>query len=140
MPIAKGRCIYFGISFLAGVAAAALGQPLIHGNSNATGIIVTVFSVLAGFLVGIIALIGEPSAVASRNSWRFTELNRQGVSQRLARNRWMFLLYLLTLTLIFVASLLEKIAEPWVSAMLPWLERTYLGLAVMAFIVPLWEG
>ncbi len=137
MALAKGRIAYFSLSALAGLVAAIWGQPLIHGNSDATDIIVTVFSVLAGFLVGLIALTGDPTAVATRGSWRFTELNRQGVSRRLARNRWLFVLYLLVLALIFVASLMKTVAyaESLVSIALSWIERVYLGLAVMAFLL-----
>ena len=137
MSLAKGRIAYFLISALAGLIAAIWGAPLIHGNSEAAGIIVTIFSVLAGFLVGLIALIGDTSAVVARGSWRFTELNRQGVYQRLVRNRWLFVLYLLVLTLIFLSSLIKAVAHsiPQLWIALLYVERIYLGLAVLAFLL-----
>ena len=137
MAIAKGRVAYFSFSALTGLAAAIWGQPLIHCNQDAANIIVTVFSVLAGFLVAMIALIGDPSAAAARGSWRFTELNRQGVAQRLARNRWMFVLYLLTLALVFAASLCKMVDGSicYMDSILSWIERIYLGLAVTAFLL-----
>jgi hypothetical protein len=130
MKIATGRCLFFALALAAGCGAATWGQPLIHGNESAVNIIVTVFSILSGFLVAVITIIGDPSGVAARNSWQFTELNRRNVHHRLIRNKWMFVLYLITLTLIFVSSLLSSI--PCVQV---WLERVYLGLAVVAFVL-----
>jgi hypothetical protein len=46
-----------------------VGQPLIHGNQSAIDVIVTVFSILAGFLVAIIAIIGDPASIP-KGSWR----------------------------------------------------------------------
>lgn len=137
MGLAKGRTAYFLLSSLGGGAAAAWGQPLIHNNSDAASVIVTVFSVLAGFLVGLIALTGDASPVAARGSWRFTELNREGVSRRLTHNRGLFVLYLLVLALIFLASLLKTVAaaDALIGAFLNWVERIYLGLAVLAFLL-----
>ncbi len=65
------------------------------------------------------------------------ELYRDGVSRRLARNRWLFVLYLLVLTLIFVASLIKSVActMPHFEAALLLVERIYLGLAVLAFLL-----
>lgn len=87
--------------------------------------------------MGLIALTGDASAVAARGSWRFTKLNREGVSRRLTRNRWLFVLYLLVLALIFLASLLKSVAgaDPLIGTFLNWVERIYLGLAVLAFLL-----
>ena len=137
MEIAAGRIAFFGVSALAGVAASIWGQPAIVGNSAATSVIVTVFSVLAGFLVGLIAIIGDPSAVAARGSWQITELNRDGVAQRLTRCRWLFVLYLSVLVLIFLAAILKPLvaAYPQLGPVPSWLERVYLGLAVTGFLL-----
>ncbi|ADU63419.1 MAG: hypothetical protein KUA35_10285 [Pseudodesulfovibrio sp.] len=125
-----GRIAFFSLALLSGISAAIWGQPLIHGNESAVNIIVTVFSILSGFLIAVITIIGDPSGVASRNSWRFSELNRNNVNRRLIRNKWMFVLYLITLTLIFLSALIKDH-----SAVTIWIERAYLGLAVMAFVL-----
>jgi len=57
------------IAVLLGVSGANYGQPLVHGNDQAAGIIVTVYSILAGFLVAIIAIVGYPLLVPP-GSWR----------------------------------------------------------------------
>ncbi|MBU1001856.1 MAG: hypothetical protein KKE73_04970 [Proteobacteria bacterium] len=130
MKIATGRCLYFIFALTAGVAVSFWGQPIIHGNEKAVNIIVTVFSILSGFLVAVITIIGDPSSVAARDSWQFTELNRNNINRRLVRNKWMFVLYLVTLTLIFISTLVSDF--PGVEI---WIERLYLGFAVMAFIL-----
>ena len=124
------RCLYFFCSLLAAIAAFVWGQPLIHDNKEAVNIIVTVFSVLAGFLVGLITITGDPSRVAALGSWRLTELNRVGVRQRLVRHRWMFVLYLLTIVLLFLSSLCREM-----EVFFSWIERLYFSFAVLAFLL-----
>lgn len=124
------RIFFVSFALLAGVAAAAFGQPFIHGNERAINVIVTAFSILAGFLVAIMTIIGDPGLFATR-SWRYAEVARGNLRNRLTRQKWMFILYLITLALILISSLIEK-AYPLATV---WLERFYLGLAVMAFIL-----
>ncbi len=104
------------------------GQPLIHKNDNALNIIVTVFSILAGFLVAIITVIGDPKSLPS-GSWRRARLGSEVLYNRLTRHRLLFLMYLTTLLLIFVATLLKN-KYPLVDL---WIERIYLFFAIAAF-------
>ena len=83
------------------------GQPLIHGNDNAINIIVTVFSILAGFLVAIITIIGDPSSLPS-GGWQRARLGSEALYNRLTRHKLLFLMYLTTLLLVFVASLIKE--------------------------------
>ena len=87
-------------------AGAYWGQPLIHGNDNAVNIIVTVFSVLAGFLVAIITIIGDPSSLPS-GGWQRARLGSEALYNRLTRHRLLFTMYLITLLFIFIASLVK---------------------------------
>ena len=111
------------------LAAAVYGQPFVHGNSEAISIIVTVFSVLAGFLVAIIAIVGDPGLLAP-GSWRTAELQRARIVDRLTRHQWLFYLYLVTLTFIF-ASVLVPNSFP---RLVVWIERIYLFAGVLAFL------
>ncbi len=114
-------------SFL-GALAAYYGQPLIHGNEQAINIIVTVFSVLAGFLVAIIAIVGDP-VLLPPGTWRAAEMERGKLNKRLIRHKWLFTLYLITLAFIF-SALLFKDKFPDVVV---WLERAFLFFGVFAF-------
>jgi hypothetical protein len=103
MGIDWKRIIFFTVAGGAGFVGFCYGQPLIHENELAINVIVTVFSILAGFLVAIMSIMGEPGVFLSR-TWRASELNRKNVVNRLIRQKWMFYLYLVTLGLILAAS------------------------------------
>lgn len=123
---------FLGLSLAAGAAAAIYGQPLIHGNEQAVNLLVTFFSILAGFLVAIIAVIGDPGMLPA-GSWRAAELGRPELMRRLARHKLLFLTYLVTLAAILLSLLLAK-AHPGRTAIL---ERIYLFLATVAFLYSL---
>lgn len=128
----RSGLLSFVIATTAGVGAAVYGQPLIHGNDQAINVIVTVFSILAGFLVAIIAVIGD-RALLPGSGWQLAELGRQRLIQRLVRYKWLFFAYLMTLGLVFV-SLLLKSLNP---SLIVLLERSYLFLAAFTFILSL---
>jgi len=104
-------------------------QPFIHGNTDAINIIVTIFSILAGFLVAIIAIIGDPSSLPS-GGWKRARLGSEILRARLTRHKLLFLLYLITLFLIFISVLVRN----KIYFLDLWIERVYLFLSVSAFI------
>lgn len=104
------------------------GQPLIHGNGDAINIIVTVFSILAGFLVAIITIIGDPSSLPS-GGWQRARLGSELLYNRLTRHKLLFLMYLTTLLLIFISVLLKGKAQQ----IDVWVERAYLFFSISAF-------
>jgi hypothetical protein len=125
--------IRFGIlAFILAVIISYYGQPLIHNNSQAISLITTVFSVLAGFLVAIIAITGDP-ALLPPGSWRAAEMERENILKRLTRHKWLFILYLVTLCFIFVSLLLQR-EFPQINI---WFERVYLFFGVLAFTLSL---
>lgn len=132
MAVSKNRIALIGIAAISGIAVGLYGQPLVHGNTEAVNIIVTTFSILAGFLVAIITILGDPGIMA-RASWRAGEVRRGEVYKRIVRQKWLFITYLLILGTALAASLLSK-ESPFVSIIL---EHVYLGLAVFAFILSL---
>lgn len=132
MTIAWTRLVFFGISVASGVVGAIFGQPLIHGNEMAINVIVTVFSILAGFLVAIMTMMGDPSTFSGR-SWRANEKGREKIFNQLVRQKWMFILYLVTLGLVLAASLIGKILPDWAIC----IEQVYLGTAITAFMLSL---
>jgi hypothetical protein len=79
-------------------------QPYVHQNSDALNVIVTVFSILAGFLVAIIAIIGDAASLPA-GSWRVAALSAENTQNRLVRHKWLFIGYLVTLALVFLCTL-----------------------------------
>lgn len=124
-PVAKGR-IFAGVVLVAvAVVAACFLQPLIHGKTDAINTVVTVFSILAGFLIAVITFIGEPSGT----SWKALQLGRSDVQAKLTRHLLLFYLYLLTLGL---AMGMFLIPESHV-VLLAWFERLFIFCAVFVF-------
>lgn len=60
------RRIGLPITFALAVLSAYFLQPLVSGNKDAINTIVTVFSILAGFLIAVITFIGAPSSKAGK--------------------------------------------------------------------------
>lgn len=81
-------------------------QPLIHGNQDAINVIVTVFSILAGFLVAVITLVGDPKSLPA-GSWQMARLGSDLTYNRLIRHKWLFKSYLITLFLIFLSIVIK---------------------------------
>lgn len=90
-----------------GVLGSYFCQPLIHGNSEAINVIVTVFSILAGFLVAVITLVGDPKSLPS-GSWQVARLGSDLTYNRLIRHKWLFKFYLITLFLIFSSIVINN--------------------------------
>lgn len=67
---------------LIGGFAAYFGQPAIHKNPDLILIIITVFTVFAGFLIAIITIIGDPIMIP-HGSWKVAELRRDAMISRL---------------------------------------------------------
>lgn len=120
---------YGAFSVVAGLIAGVYGHTLIDNNGDATDVIVTVFSILAGFLIAVMTLLGDQSMLPG--SWRIAETQRTIIKTKLVRQKWLFYLYLMTLLVIFVSTLTKT---HWPVAT-DWLERTYFGLATTAFLL-----
>jgi hypothetical protein len=128
--LAIGRILFFGFAAAAGFAALVYGEPLIKDNEDAAGVVTTVFSILAGFLIAIMSVLGDPSLILP-GSWRKAEIQRSMISARLIRQKWLFYLYLITLTSVFAATLVKGPFPELASI----IDRLYLALAVVSFIL-----
>jgi hypothetical protein len=108
-----GKVFYFICLLAISLLFSYYGQPLIHGNQDAIGVLVTVFSILAGFLIAVITLVGDPKSLPA-GSWRAAQLGSEKTYKRLIKKKWLFISYLITLALIFI-SILIKARYPNVS-------------------------
>ena len=115
-------------------AAGWFGQPFVHGNDEARGIIVNVFSILAGFLITVMTLLGEPGLYRGR-TWRADAVKRTNVYRRLARHKWLFVIYLVVLGLVFCTSIVSRRYPDCIAVVR--LEQTYLSFSAFAFIMSL---
>jgi hypothetical protein len=118
---------------LTAVALAALGgyflQPLVTKNEAAINTVVTIFSILAGFLIAVITFIVEP-ALNGQKDWRELQANKRNVYSQLTRHRLLFYCYLFTLALA-LAMFLVPDTMPTLSL---WLERVFVGLSIFVLM------
>lgn len=118
-------------------AAAYFGQPLLHDNTEAVLVIITVMTVFAGFLVAIITVLGDPAMIPD-GSWRIAEGHREQLETRLSRYLWLFVCYLIAIALLFVGVLLAKAPDATVAPIVNlWIERGYLFSGVASFLFTL---
>lgn len=128
------RVLFFIFAILISAFVGWFGQPYVHGNDEARSVIVNVFSILAGFLITVMTLLGEPGLYRGR-TWRSDAVRRSNVYRRLVRHKWLFIAYLLVLGLVFMTTVIAKHTPD--SNFVVRLERAYLGLATLAFILSL---
>ncbi|QAY95907.1 hypothetical protein CWB41_09355 [Methylovirgula ligni] len=117
---------------IVGAVSSYYAQPFVDQNSDVILIIITVFTVFAGFLIAIITIIGDPGLIPS-GSWRIAEGRRNQMYQRLSWHVVLFTLYLLTIALLFVSVILEKaLCEHQFWRL--WIERAYLFVGITSFL------
>lgn len=124
-----------------GALATYFGAQYVHGNEQVVPLLVTVFTVFAGFMVAVIVILGDPLLLPS-GSWRTAEKAREGIEGRLIRHMYLFLFYLLTIAVIFVSVLIKDVPADIISNESKiWIERAYVWLSVTAlclsFAMPL---
>ena len=129
MRIDKFRIGIFLAGIIAGGLAAYFKDQLITDSEKFVSVLVTLFSVMAGFLVATITFLinDSPVELRSRISYRRYE---KLFERRVRRNTWMFYCYLSVLLANLLAMLLENLL-PSVSS---FLERVYIGLGLAAMI------
>jgi Mn2+/Fe2+ NRAMP family transporter len=127
--IDKLKIVFFAGALIVGAAAAYYGQPLIHNNEDAISLIATIFSILAGLLIGIVTLLSDPMLLPGA-TWRGAFVGKEVLTRRLRRHRLLFVVYLVTLVLILLALLVGDRSPLF----LIWLERLFVFFTTVGFI------
>ncbi|MGB4114098.1 MAG: hypothetical protein WBK15_13775 [Yoonia sp.] len=121
------------LMLLAGVAISAfIGvrfQPMISNNSDAVNTVVTIFSILAGFLIAVITFIAEPTLKQAKN-WDELQHMKATIRRRIFRQKILFFLYLLTLG-VALAMYITPIDQ---IKLLVCMQTLFLGLATFVFL------
>ncbi len=128
------RYLFFLICVCSGALGAYYAQPYMHGNADAVLIIITVFTVFAGFLIAIITIIGDPIMI-KEGSWRIAEGGREEMNHRLLMHISLFVLYLVTIGLLFAGSILDKAITCHESLIKIWVDRAYLFIGITSFFL-----
>lgn len=114
-----------------GVSAAVgyMFHPMVANNPDAVNTVVTIFSILAGFLIAVITLIPDPTLKKAKN-WTELQAMKKTVKRKLHRHNILFLLYLLTLG----SALCLFLVPSGPTQFRGFLEMFFLGLATFVFL------
>jgi hypothetical protein len=127
------RAIFIIICLIVGGVGAYYAQPFARGNADIVLVVTTVFTVFAGFLVAIIAILGDPSLVPG-DDWKTVENRRNNIEGRIIWHIWLFVIYLVTLAVLFISVVLEKVPCAIVSDRVKdWIEFGYLFIGTFSF-------
>ena len=86
----------------------------------------------AGFLVAIVAVLGDPALLPEGN-WRAAEGRRESVESQVILHVWLFIAYLLAIGLLF-AGVIVRDACSVPEYVKVWIDRSYLFIGVMSFL------
>ncbi|MGJ7462294.1 hypothetical protein ACR80S_14445 [Halomonas sp. MA07-2] len=101
-------------------------QPWYHRSEDATSVLVTVFSILAGFLAAVMAIVANDRVLRGRN-WRQDTYYLAEVRRELLRHSVTFYIYLAVLVLAFFTS----ISSTWPVWAQRWTEHSLLFFATL---------
>ncbi|WP_283627787.1 hypothetical protein [Shewanella baltica] len=121
----RKKTIYLLLTIVFSGIFAVLLQPFL--TDKALDVLVNIYSILAGFLVGVIALIGDPSSLPT-GSWRVAENATQNTFRKLRSTKNLLYVYLLTLFAIFSYKLLA------VPHALDVIKTTHWGLFILPYL------
>ncbi len=127
------RLVFISFCVVAAVAAAVYGQPFVHHNADLVVVIVTVFTVFAGFLIAVITILGDPTMIPD-GSWRIAEARRDNIERRLHTHVWLFVIYLITIGLLFTGVIVQAALDEHHIVRI-WIERLYLFFGVFSFLL-----
>lgn len=103
-------------------------QPLIGKNKDAVNAVITIFSILAGFLIAVITFMVDP-AIKSAKSWQDLQSRKKAIHRKLLRYRLIFYCYLTVLALALATHFVPASCVI-IKANLEW---TFVSLALIVF-------
>ena len=131
------RGLFLAVCLVLSGVATYYGRPLVEHNTDAITIIVTVITVFAGFLVAIIAVLGDP-AIVPTGSWIKAEIAHGNLENAVARHISLFYVYLMAIGLLFAGVLIDKEPDCVVGPRIKhFVEGAYLFFGVLSFLLTL---
>lgn len=79
----------------------------LHNTSEIITVIAAVFSILAGVLIAVVSILGDPGMLMDQ-SWRHNYLASREIQRKLHRNIDIFVLYVLLLAALFAFAMADR--------------------------------
>lgn len=119
----------------ASVAVAAVSTWLYGGlltnEPSLIGVVASIFSILAGVLIAVISILGDPSMLLDQ-SWRHSYLSAGEMQRSIYRQTDVFLMYIILLLALFAFMIC-----PADAVIYPYLQHSTFFLTVLAFCISL---
>ena len=130
-PIAYGRLFWGAAAVLGSVVLTYFFGGALSNDPNILGVIASIFSILAGVLIAVISILGDPSMLLDQ-SWRHSYLSAEETQRKIHRQTDVFMIYVLLLISLFAFMLCSGNASYfW------WLQRITFFLTALAFFASL---
>ena len=100
------RVAAFGVGVAPTAVLLGIGPLPAEASESALKVLATVLSILTGFLIAIITMLGDPRNLLA-GSWRLGSVHRREIKRALNRFSALFYLYLAAIAMAFVASLVD---------------------------------
>lgn len=98
--LALGRIGWTVASILVSVVATYFLGHLLSNDPDVLGVIAAIFSILAGVLIAVISILGDPSMLLDQ-SWRHSYLSAEETQRKIHRQTDVFIVYVVLLLAIF---------------------------------------
>lgn len=129
-PVAWVRIGYAAGSLLASAVLTHFFAGLLHNTSEMITVIAAVFSILAGVLIAVVSILGDPGMLMDQ-SWRHTYLSSREIQRKLHRKIDIFVLYIVILAALFAFAMVDKTSSPDAYAIL---QSLVFFLCVLGFL------
>jgi cytochrome bd-type quinol oxidase subunit 2 len=101
--------------FVAGVLTYYFARYL-HNTAEMIAVIAAVFSILAGVLIAVVSILGDPGMLMDQ-SWRYNYLASKEIQRKLHRNIDIFVLYIVILIALFIFAMITDKASKFYAIM-----------------------
>jgi len=112
-------------------AATAFFGSGLSNEPDVLSFIATIFSILAGVLIAVISILGDPSMLLDQ-SWRHSYLSATETQRKIHRQTDIFIVYVVLLISLFAFMLVDP-----TSRLYPYMQHATFFLTVLAFIASL---
>lgn len=102
----SARAWYIIGTLILSLLAAYWGGMLLKGSDAARDGLINLFAILAGVLVAVISIIGDPSMLLPGN-WRVGSEHADEMQKRIARFSHLFLIYIISLVLLVLGAVVK---------------------------------
>lgn len=103
IKIGRKKVIKLGLLLLVSIASAVILRPWYHDSDRASIILVSIFSMLSGFLLAVMAVVANDKTLRG-DDWKEQTYYLEQISTELLKHQLTFYVYLTTLLFTFAAS------------------------------------